>query len=976
MPDAIVPNSGSGFLGGGGEMGARMRAYDWAATPVGPPQDWPLTLKASVRLMLSSRHPMFIWWGEALTCFYNDAYSAAIGPDRHPSALGRPGREVWAEIWDIIGPDIDFVMAGRGATWHERQLVPISRGSTRVDVWWTYGYSPIDNEAAATGVGGVLVICRDVTAEMQAEQARIAEAERLRQLFEQAPGFMCMLRGPEHRFELANTAYLRLVGQRDILDKPVREALPEIEGQGFFELLDRVYATGEPFIGRGAKIAFQVNWAAEPEQRLVDFVYQPIVDGTGRVSGIFVEGSDVTERARAEARLARLLATTPAGIVELDADGCFAYANAAAERVFGTGPGGLVGRRFDDPAWQAADDDGAPIPPERLPGAWALRGEAMTDYEHAVTTSDGRRATILVDVVPVRDGAGRVEGALAAFQDVTARRAQAQALRESEARFRSFVENASDVLWIIDAGAQRLEYLSPSYERIWGEPRERVMQDLGRWAELVHPEDRTRAAVALPRALAGETCAIEYRIVRDDGAMRWILDTGFPIPGPDGRVWRVGGVAQDITKRKQAEAALLQLNETLEARVAERTAALSQAVDALHAEALERTQAEDALRQAQKMEAVGQLTGGIAHDFNNMLQAIDGALEMLWRRIEQGRAAEASRYVQAARGTVERAAALTNRLLAFARRQTLHPKPVELNKLIEGTAELIRRTMGPDVTVELRLGDGAWTVLCDPNQVENALLNLAINARDAMPGSGRLTICTGDVRLSEADVAKQEGAEPGDYVEIAVSDIGSGMDEATRTRAFEPFFTTKPIGQGTGLGLSQVYGFVRQSNGVVRLDSAPGRGTTVRLYLRRHGHAREAAADGAEGASPAAEVGTGGTVLLVEDEAGVREVAAERLRELGYAVLEAADGSEALRVLHGSRGASVDLLVTDVGLPGGLNGRQVADIMRDRHPGLPVLFITGYAGRALEEHLAPGMDVIGKPFTLDALAKRVRAMLA
>ncbi|MBV9775593.1 MAG: response regulator, partial [Acetobacteraceae bacterium] len=401
--------------------------------------------------------------------------------------------------------------------------------------------------------------------------------------------------------------------------------------------------------------------------------------------------------------------------------------------------------------------------------------------------------------------------------------------------------------------------------------------------------------------------------------------------------------------------------------------ALSEALDQLHAEMRERERAEEALRQAQKMEAVGQLTGGIAHDFNNMLQGISSNLEMLQRRVEQGRAVEARQFTDAMGKTVERAAALAHRLLAFARRQTLQPRAVLPDDLIEDMKELIQRTVGPEITVELRKDDGTWAVLCDPNQLESALLNLSINARDAMPDGGRLTISTEDVSLSEADVASQDDAEPGEYVEIVVTDTGTGMDDVVRARAFEPFFTTKPLGQGTGLGLSQTYGFVRQSGGFVRLDSAPGRGTTVRLYLPRHEPARPSEPRPESGAEPK-EADAGEVVLLVEDEPEVREMTAERLRDLGYQILAAANGPVALDLLHSN--TRVDVLVTDVGLPGGLNGRQLAEAARGSRPGLPVLFITGYAGSVLDSELAPGMEVIGKPFALDALAAKIREMIA
>jgi CheY-like chemotaxis protein len=348
-----------------------------------------------------------------------------------------------------------------------------------------------------------------------------------------------------------------------------------------------------------------------------------------------------------------------------------------------------------------------------------------------------------------------------------------------------------------------------------------------------------------------------------------------------------------------------------------------------------------------------------------MLQGVVGGLAMARRQFAAGRADRAERYLDAAQGAADRAAGLTRRLLAFARRQRLEPRPVDTDELVAGLGDLIRRTMGPSIGVDLRLCDGAGSVVCDPNELENALLNLCINARDAMPDGGRLTIATEAVRLSSADIPDGD-AEPGAFVSISVEDTGTGMAPEVLERVFEPFFTTKPQGQGTGLGLSQVYGFVRQSGGVVRIGSTPGSGTTVRLLMPLH-EGMEPAGQ-AEAPMPAPFSRARGTVLLVDDEDAVRTPTADRLRELGYTVVEARDGASALRLLAQAR---PDLLVTDVGLPGGMNGRQVAEAVRERAENLPVLFITGYAATALPE----GFEVIDKPFDLDTLARLVQAIL-
>jgi signal transduction histidine kinase/CheY-like chemotaxis protein len=389
-------------------------------------------------------------------------------------------------------------------------------------------------------------------------------------------------------------------------------------------------------------------------------------------------------------------------------------------------------------------------------------------------------------------------------------------------------------------------------------------------------------------------------------------------------------------------------------------------------EATERIKAmEDQLRQSQKMEAVGQLTGGIAHDFNNLLQGIIGSLDRVQYRIAEGRINDVDRFLKGAVASANRAAALTHRLLAFSRRQPVDPKPINVNELIVSVEELLRRSMGESVALKTQLAGDLKMVRCDTNQLENALLNLVINARDAMPDGGEVKIATANIVLDEKSGLKYE-VPPGDYVSLRISDNGVGMPAEVKSRAFDPFFTTKPIGQGTGLGLSMIYGFVRQSDGGIQIESAPGNGTTIEICLPQYDGDGDAAIRDSVG-TDGFETDRGEIVLVVEDEAVVRLLVVETLQDLGYRPLEAADSQSALRILQS--GQRVDLLVTDIGLPG-LNGRQLADAGRTTRPSLKILFMTGYAENAANNNfLTPGMEIIAKPFEMHTLAKRVRGML-
>jgi signal transduction histidine kinase len=402
---------------------------------------------------------------------------------------------------------------------------------------------------------------------------------------------------------------------------------------------------------------------------------------------------------------------------------------------------------------------------------------------------------------------------------------------------------------------------------------------------------------------------------------------------------------------------------------------LSETNAQLETQIVERERAEEALRQAQKMEAIGQLTGGVAHDFNNILQVVLGNLGNAERLLQRGTPDQErlTRNVKAAIRASERAAVLTGQLLAFSRRQPLAPRPVDINKLIAGMSDLFHRTLGEPVEVETILAAGLWSTLADANQLESAILNLAVNARDAMPEGGKLTIETANAFLDETYVSREEDIRPGQFVMVAVSDTGTGMPPDVIAKAFDPFFTTKDIGQGTGLGLSQVYGFIKQSGGHAKIYSEVGEGTTIKLYLPRLIDA--GAADEEPSFQRARLRGGAEAILVVEDEGDVRGFVVDMLRELGYDVIEAADGPAALAAL--ARRSEIRLLFTDIGLPGTLNGRQLADQAVQLRPGLKVLYTTGYARNAIvhQGRLDPGVELISKPFTHAALATRIRAVL-
>jgi signal transduction histidine kinase/CheY-like chemotaxis protein len=833
MSDSVdTPSSSAapvpGFLQGGGTMGALMRAFDWSATALGPPATWPQPLRTAIRLILNTGHPMYVWWGPDLLCFYNDAYSQSIGPELHPGSLGQPGRPVWQEIWEVIGPQIDQVMTGGGATWQENALIPITRNGRREDVYWTYSYGPIDDDDAPLGIGGVLVVCTETTEQVLATRRADEERERFAELFEQAPTFMTRLTGPDHRFELVNPSYQKLTGDIDLVGRTVLEALPEVAQQGFIALLDRVYQTGEPYTGHGVPFMSAARPDGVADVRYLDFVYQPMRDAGGVVCGIFVVGVDVTDRTLGENRLRE-----------------------QAERL----------RSFNE------------------------------ELEQAIAIGMAERK-VLGDVVESTD----------AFIQVS----------DLEYRF----------LAINRASARE-------FERIYG-----VRPKLGdSMLDLLadRPEHQADVKAVWARALAGEEFT-QIEEFGDAGRERRSYEMKFnALRDRSGAIIGAFQFVYDVTERLKDQARL--------------------------------AEAESQLRHAQKIESIGQLTGGVAHDFNNILMVILGGLSMIDRA---GDPARRARIFDGMRQAAERGASLSRQLLAFSRRKPLKAEPVDLRAQLDAMRDLLDRSLRGDVHVATDFADDLWPVLVDPAELEFVVLNLCVNARDAMPDGGTIMVSA----RNAAGLLHKE--REGDFVILSVHDTGTGMTPEVLEKVFEPFFTTKEVGKGSGLGLPQVYGFAEQSGGSVEIESRVGEGTTVTLILPKTDRVPMGIAPLIDLNEPE-DAKASGAILLVEDDDEVASLVTEMLRELGYDVTRASSADAALGALANAR--PVDLMFSDIMMPGAMNGTDLAREARRRRPGLPVLLTSGYADAAMRDAAHEGLEVLRKPYNIRALGQSIRRVL-
>jgi signal transduction histidine kinase len=679
----------NGIPTGGGQTGDLLRAADWSSSTLGQPSGWPQPLKTLLSVIMGSNQPMFVAWGEAGILLYNDAY-AEILAQKHPSAVGQPFLKVWAEIEDDLIPIVAQAFRGEPVNMGDIEL-HMERKGFREETHFSFSYTPVRDETGA--VAGFFCACTETTAQVLADRRALEQHERYRRLFKQAPGFITILHQPDHVFEFVNDAYIKLFGDRDYIGRTVREVFPELEGQGFFEWLDGVYVTGERRFAHGVPVLLRPTPGGPEVERILDFIYEPVVDEAGKVTGIFCEGHDATETHLAQA-----------------------------------------------------------------------------------------------------------------------------ALNENQAR-------------------------------------------------------------------------------------------------------------------------LQELNATLEQRV--------------EAAVAERAHVQDALRQSQKMDAMGQLTGGVAHDFNNLLMPIIGSLDMLQRKGLGD--ARTQRMIDGALQSAERAKTLVQRLLAFARRQPLQAQPVDIVGLVRGMEDLLQSTVGPRIRIELDLEPDLPAAVADANQLEMALLNLAVNSRDAMPEGGTLTIVAGLRNLPDGD---GPALKAGPYLRLCVHDTGLGMDEATRRQATEPFFSTKGVGRGTGLGLSMVHGLAAQLGGALQLESELRKGTTIKIWLPV---ANQNPATVILRTDPVLEAGSG-TVLLVDDEDLVRASTADMLTDLGYRVVEAQTAEEALRKIDEE--LHVDVLITDHLMPG-MTGADLARAVGRKRPDLPVLLISGYA-----ETEGVGLELtrLTKPFRQGELA--------
>ena len=788
---AVAPTRGAlDFLHDGGELGALMRAHDWSTSSLGAPDRWPQSLRTAVRLMLNTGHPMYIWWGPELSCLYNDAYCRSIGPERHPRSLGRPAREVWAEIWPIIGPQIEQVMSGRGATWNVDQLVPITRHGRVDDVYWTYSYSPIDDESAPGGIGGVLVVCSETTQQVLAARRLGAERDRLARLFEQAPIFMALLHGPEHRFAIANPAYLQLVGHRPVLGKTLAEALPEAAGQGWIALLDSVFASGQAYSANGAKYEVRTTPDGPAEERFLDFVYQPIKDAAGAVTGIFVLGADVTLRTQAhhalresEASFRSALKAGRMGSWETDYPSRTRIWSQEGMELFGLdlvdGRGRLGGS--DDEYVAALHPEDRHLADE-LHELARHRDAFMADYR--VVRPDG--STVWLSgrgLVTARDADGRPQRLVSVMADVTEAKQVEEKLRVERERLRLALGAGRMGAFELDIGTDSL-WWSPETFDLFGVDMSSYVPTRESVLDFLDPEDSAEFVKRRAHAIAsGKPFLDEFRIRRPDGSKVWIGYQGRAEYGADGQPLRTLGIVMDISERKHVEQILRDADQ-------------------------------------QKDDFIATLS----HELRNPLAPIRNAIDIL-RHIPP-----TDPRVAWCHGVIGRQADQMARLLEdlldvsrLSRTQlTLRVERLELAVVVRNAIEIAQPVIeaaGHELVVsvpdEKVLLDG------DLTRLAQVFSNVLINSAKYTPANGSISL---------------RALREGDQIAVRVKDTGIGIAEEHLGRIFKMFGQVESAlnraqgGQGIGLALAR--GLVELHGGTIRASSEGlGKGSEFEIRL-------------------------------------------------------------------------------------------------------------------------------------------------
>ncbi|MCG3177964.1 MAG: Sensor histidine kinase RcsC [Phycisphaerae bacterium] len=806
------------------------------------------------------------------------------------------------------------------------------RTAEKMTVWLLGRVAPLrDAEGRITGYLGVIT---DISARKRAEKALRITGQRYRAAIEGQSELVCRIT-PGLKVAFANEAFQRLLRsqRRQLIGKSILDFVPR-EDRKFFRARLAVLLPENP-----SQLVEHRMLLPSGQAAWIEWTQRAIFDMGGHLAEYHCVGRDVSQRKAVEQDLQRreqqyrdLLESTNFLITQVDRDGRFIYVNAAARSVFGLEPRDMIG--------QSAFDFVHPDDREQTRRefeSWIRDRRSHLTFENRQIGTDGRTLHMAWSISAHFGPDGQLTFINSVAHDITVRKQAEEKLRASEVRYRLLAQNVSDVIWTLDLH-QRLTYVSPSVKRLLGyTPEEAIAGGLN---EALGP-----ASIRVARAIAEEELAAERDGVVDpmrsrtmdvelrrlDGTKVWTETRASLLRDGRGRPLGFVGITRDISDRKEIEAQL---------------------------------------RQAQKMEAIGQLAGGVAHDFRNQLTVIRGWGELLARRKLVAGVGE--QYLNDVLKAVDRAASLTEQLLAFSRKQILHPEVTDLNRLVDETVRSLRQIIAENVQLRADLSDGLKSVMVDPGQFQQALINLAVNARDAMPEGGELTISTADVTLDQAFLRHNVGASMGPHIRITVRDTGVGMNEEVLKRIFEPFYTTKAPGQGTGLGLPMVYGFVRQSGGYIAVDSTPGRGTSVNIYLPRVACALEA--EPAPASSAPLPAGSE-TILVVEDEEPIRHVMVQMLTECGYTVLAAANAREAKPLGEHYEG-DIDLLLTDVIMPG-VNGVKLAEQLRAARPSMKVLFVSGYADQALSEKGLDGRfaELLVKPFSSDALVRAVRRLL-